>query len=60
MEADSGKCKACQESTKDRDVVAFGQATWHTECFRCAKCQLPLDAAAGSLLLLADGSPICD
>jgi Rho-type GTPase-activating protein 1/2 len=33
-------------------------ALWHTDCFRCAKCQSTLSPSS-TLLLLSDGHPVC-
>ncbi|KAF8756890.1 Protein kinase C conserved region 1 (C1) domains (Cysteine-rich domains) [Rhizoctonia solani] len=52
-----GGCGRTLESASGGVVVAFGNALWHVECFRCAKCQNM--SADTNLLLLADGSPVC-
>ncbi|CAE6481145.1 unnamed protein product [Rhizoctonia solani] len=53
-----GGCGRTLESASGGVVVAFGNALWHVECFRCAKCQSTVSADT-NLLLLADGSPVC-
>ncbi|QRW21348.1 Rho-type GTPase-activating protein 4 [Rhizoctonia solani] len=53
-----GGCGRTLESASGGVVVAFGNALWHVECFRCAKCQNTVSADT-NLLLLADGSPVC-
>ncbi|QRV79292.1 Rho-type GTPase-activating protein 4 [Ceratobasidium sp. AG-Ba] len=59
--ADEPACGGCHktlESASGGVVVAFGNALWHVECFRCAKCRTTVSADT-NLLLLADGSPVC-
>ncbi|KAG9126326.1 hypothetical protein FRC07_003893 [Ceratobasidium sp. 392] len=53
-----GGCHKTLESASGGVVVAFGNALWHVECFRCAKCRTTVSADT-NLLLLADGSPVC-
>ncbi|KAG9103589.1 hypothetical protein FRC06_009723 [Ceratobasidium sp. 370] len=53
-----GGCQKTLESASGGVVVAFGNALWHVECFRCAKCRTTVSADT-NLLLLADGSPVC-
>ncbi|CAE6443437.1 unnamed protein product [Rhizoctonia solani] len=53
-----GGCGRTLESASGGVVVAFGNALWHVECFRCAKCHNTVSADT-NLLLLADGSPVC-
>lgn len=53
-----GGCGKTLESASGGVVVAFGNALWHVECFRCAKCHNTVSADT-NLLLLADGSPVC-
>ncbi|KAG8707434.1 hypothetical protein FRC09_001829, partial [Ceratobasidium sp. 395] len=53
-----GGCHKTLESASGGVVVAFGNALWHVECFRCAKCRSTVSADT-NLLLLADGSPVC-
>lgn len=57
-EAACGGCGKTLESASGGVVVAFGNALWHVECFRCAKCSSTVSADT-NLLLLADGSPVC-
>ncbi|KAG8743250.1 hypothetical protein FRC10_012294 [Ceratobasidium sp. 414] len=53
-----GGCQKTLESASGGVVVAFGNALWHVDCFRCAKCRTTVSADT-NLLLLADGSPVC-
>ncbi|GAO52764.1 RhoGAP-domain-containing protein [Saitoella complicata NRRL Y-17804] len=52
-------CHGCRGVIEEGSVVAFGENIWHVECFRCAKCNSLVDHDS-NLLLLADGSPICE
>ncbi|KAI7856395.1 hypothetical protein BDC45DRAFT_503850 [Circinella umbellata] len=52
-------CNGCMKPIEDGSVVQFGDGIWHFECFRCAKCQKLVECYS-NLLLLRDGSPICE
>ncbi|KAI8992176.1 hypothetical protein BDF20DRAFT_909846 [Mycotypha africana] len=52
-------CHGCQQPIEDGSVVQFGEGIWHFECFRCAKCRKLVECYS-NLLLLRDGSPICE
>ncbi|KAI8142543.1 hypothetical protein BJV82DRAFT_669689 [Fennellomyces sp. T-0311] len=52
-------CNGCLKPIDDGSVVQFGDGIWHFECFRCAKCQKLVECYS-NLLLLRDGSPICE
>lgn len=58
-ECEDPHCHGCQKPIEDGSVVQFGDGIWHFECFRCAKC-LKLVECYSNLLLLRDGSPICE
>ncbi|KAI8452219.1 hypothetical protein BY996DRAFT_7241680 [Phakopsora pachyrhizi] len=55
-------CKSLLEdnaSSGDSVVVSFGSSLWHVDCFRCAKCRNLVEHDT-NLLLLSDGSPVCE
>ncbi|KAF1798812.1 hypothetical protein V8B55DRAFT_1588774 [Mucor lusitanicus] len=58
-ECEDPHCHGCQKPIEDGSVVQFGDGIWHFECFRCAKCQKLVECYS-NLLLLRDGSPICE
>ncbi|KAI9264775.1 hypothetical protein BY458DRAFT_476706 [Sporodiniella umbellata] len=58
-EFDEPHCQGCEKPIEDGSVVQFGDGIWHFECFRCAKC-FKLVECYSNLLLLRDGSPICE
>ncbi|GAA5807173.1 hypothetical protein MFLAVUS_000527 [Mucor flavus] len=58
-ECEDPHCHGCQKPIEDGSVVQFGEGIWHFECFRCAKCQKLVECYS-NLLLLRDGSPICE
>lgn len=41
------------------DSISFSNQLWHVDCFRCAKCNNPVDTERDDILLLSDGHPIC-
>ncbi|KAJ1978142.1 Rho-type gtpase-activating protein [Dimargaris xerosporica] len=51
-------CSGCKELIDEGSVVSFGDGIWHIDCFRCSKCKNLIEGDA-NLLLLADGSPLC-
>ncbi|CAH0057966.1 unnamed protein product [Clonostachys solani] len=55
-------CKACNQLLVEGTAYELGVAAgnrWHVDCFRCNTCQVLLDLDS-NLLLLGDGSPICN
>ncbi|CDH51060.1 signal transducer [Lichtheimia corymbifera JMRC:FSU:9682] len=58
-EHDDPRCNGCMKPIEDGSVVQFGEGIWHFECFRCAKCHKLVECYS-NLLLLRDGSPICE
>ncbi|PLW09513.1 hypothetical protein PCANC_24194 [Puccinia coronata f. sp. avenae] len=55
-------CKLTLEengTASDSVVVSFGNSLWHVDCFRCAKCRNLVEHDT-NLLLLSDGSPVCE
>ncbi|KAI8084764.1 uncharacterized protein BX664DRAFT_337729 [Halteromyces radiatus] len=58
-EYEDPRCQGCTLPIDDGSVVQFGDGIWHFECFRCSKCQ-ELVECYSNLLLLRDGSPICE
>ncbi|KAI8992630.1 hypothetical protein BDB01DRAFT_443558 [Pilobolus umbonatus] len=58
-ECEDPHCQGCQKPIEDGSVVQFGEGIWHFECFRCAKCHKLVECYS-NLLLLRDGSPICE
>ncbi|KAI9483983.1 MAG: hypothetical protein EXX96DRAFT_560379 [Benjaminiella poitrasii] len=58
-ECEDPHCHGCQKPIDDGSVVQFGEGIWHFECFRCAKCHKLVECYS-NLLLLRDGSPICE
>ncbi|KAG0077963.1 hypothetical protein BGZ90_006195 [Linnemannia elongata] len=59
MEDQDPVCLGCHRSIEEGSVVAFGEGLWHVQCFRCAKCKNRVECDS-NLLLLSDGSPICE
>ncbi|KAF9949210.1 hypothetical protein BGZ72_008983 [Mortierella alpina] len=59
MDEQDPVCLGCHRSIEEGSVVAFGEGLWHVHCFRCAKCQTRVECDS-NLLLLSDGSPICE
>ncbi|RKP36415.1 hypothetical protein BJ085DRAFT_20563, partial [Dimargaris cristalligena] len=51
-------CWGCRRLIDEGSVVSFGDGIWHIDCFRCSKCENLIEGDA-NLLLLADGSPLC-
>lgn len=58
-EYEDPRCQGCSQPIDDGSVVQFGDGIWHFECFRCSKCN-ELVECYSNLLLLRDGSPICE
>ncbi|CEG73149.1 hypothetical protein RMATCC62417_08583 [Rhizopus microsporus] len=58
-ECEDPHCHGCQKAIEEGSVVQFGDGIWHFECFRCAKCHKLVECYS-NLLLLRDGSPICE
>ncbi|KAG1183732.1 hypothetical protein G6F36_008225 [Rhizopus arrhizus] len=58
-ECEDPHCQGCLKPIEDGSVVQFGDGIWHFECFRCAKCRKLVECYS-NLLLLRDGSPICE
>ncbi|KAG1436482.1 hypothetical protein G6F56_013540 [Rhizopus delemar] len=58
-ECEEPHCQGCEKPIEDGSVVQFGDGIWHFECFRCAKCRKLVECYS-NLLLLRDGSPICE
>ncbi|KAJ1920009.1 Rho-type gtpase-activating protein [Tieghemiomyces parasiticus] len=54
----STTCWGCKRLIDEGSVVSFGDGIWHIDCFRCSKCENLIEGDA-NLLLLADGSPLC-
>ncbi|EFP75423.2 uncharacterized protein PGTG_00754 [Puccinia graminis f. sp. tritici CRL 75-36-700-3] len=55
-------CKLTLEengTASDSVVVSIGNSLWHVDCFRCAKCRNLVEHDT-NLLLLSDGSPVCE
>ncbi|KAK5829319.1 hypothetical protein F5H01DRAFT_271455, partial [Linnemannia elongata] len=59
MEDQDPVCLGCHRSIEEGSVVAFGEGLWHCPFFRCAKCKNRVECDS-NLLLLSDGSPICE
>ncbi|KAK3834450.1 MAG: hypothetical protein J3R72DRAFT_372250, partial [Linnemannia gamsii] len=70
MEEQDPVCIGCHRSIEEGSVVAFGEGLWHVQWqvafseatkqnFRCAKCKGRVECDS-NLLLLSDGSPICE
>ncbi|ORY97293.1 hypothetical protein BCR43DRAFT_489534 [Syncephalastrum racemosum] len=58
-ENEDPRCNGCNQPIEDGSVVQFGDGIWHFECFHCAKCHKLVECYS-NLLLLRDGSPICE
>ncbi|KAH7048208.1 hypothetical protein BKA57DRAFT_394691, partial [Linnemannia elongata] len=59
MDEQDPVCIGCHRSIEEGSVVAFGEGLWHLSPFRCAKCKGRVECDS-NLLLLSDGSPICE
>ncbi|KAI8140863.1 hypothetical protein BJV82DRAFT_193392 [Fennellomyces sp. T-0311] len=52
-------CSGCNNNIEEGSVIAFGDALFHLQCFKCAKCCRPANCES-NLLLLSDGRPVCE
>jgi LIM domain len=53
-------CKGCGEILPEGTAFELAGNRWHINCFRCNTCYTMLKSDAIKILLLGDGSPICE